>query len=138
MKSVLFFFIRYDIPLLVGLGTVFYLSSLPGETFDPFWFSHADKFAHLAIYTCVGFLFGRLLSASPLFKNRFSLVIPLTILLTGLYGLTDEWHQTFVAGRSAEGLDLLADIVGGFAGSLLIIPYRSFTSGILAARPKAR
>ena len=28
------------------------------------------------------------------------------------YGLLDEYHQTFVAGRSAHGLDLLADALG--------------------------
>ena len=28
------------------------------------------------------------------------------------YGLTDEWHQAFVPGRSSEALDLAADALG--------------------------
>jgi VanZ family protein len=28
------------------------------------------------------------------------------------YGVTDEWHQSFVPGRSADAIDLVADAVG--------------------------
>jgi VanZ family protein len=34
-----------------------------------------------------------------------------------LYGLTDEWHQSFVPGRSAAVADALADMVGAIVGS---------------------
>jgi VanZ family protein len=41
----------------------------------------------------------------------------LTVLIATLYGVTDEYHQTFVPSRSAEGLDVVADAVGAFAGA---------------------
>ena len=33
-------------------------------------------------------------------------------LLTSLYGLSDEIHQSFVPGRMADGFDWLADTIG--------------------------
>jgi VanZ family protein len=37
--------------------------------------------------------------------------------LTALYGLSDEWHQSFVPARYAEAGDVLADLLGGLLGS---------------------
>lgn len=34
--------------------------------------------------------------------------------LTMLYGISDEYHQSFVPGRDVGALDVLADGVGGF------------------------
>lgn len=33
------------------------------------------------------------------------------------YGVTDEWHQSFVAGRTADVRDVVADAVGAIAGA---------------------
>ena len=38
------------------------------------------------------------------------------ILLATLYGVTDEFHQLFVAGRSADRYDVLADCLGASLG----------------------
>lgn len=132
MNRFLIFFFRYDIPLISVLAGVFYLSSLPGSTFDPYHFEYADKFAHVLVYMVVGFMFARLLSAGPSLKGRYSIIVPVAIILSGIYGLSDEWHQSYVQGRSAEALDLVADLVGGCLGSFLIIPYRRFTDSILS------
>lgn len=35
------------------------------------------------------------------------------------YALTDEWHQTFIPGRAAEGKDVLIDSLGSLSGTLL-------------------
>ena len=34
-----------------------------------------------------------------------------------LYGLSDEFHQAFVAARQADGYDLLADFMGSIIGA---------------------
>ena len=39
------------------------------------------------------------------------------------YGLTDEWHQIFVAGRESSPIDWLADILGTLMALFLIIWY---------------
>ena len=39
------------------------------------------------------------------------------VAITIAYGLTDEWHQAFVRGRTAEMRDLAADAAGAVAGT---------------------
>ena len=39
------------------------------------------------------------------------------VLLAVGYGVTDEWHQSFVPGRTPELRDLLADAVGSTFGA---------------------
>ena len=38
-----------------------------------------------------------------------------------LYGITDEWHQSFVVARQASGGDWAADIVGAVVMAVLIM-----------------
>ncbi|MFC4601961.1 VanZ family protein [Cohnella hongkongensis] len=45
----------------------------------------------------------------------------LNIAICVLYGLTDEWHQSFVPMRSPDPLDLLNDGIGASAASLLVL-----------------
>ncbi|MFX6953773.1 VanZ family protein [Acinetobacter baumannii] len=37
--------------------------------------------------------------------------------MAALYGVVDEWHQSWVPGREAFGLDLLADFLGAYFGA---------------------
>jgi VanZ family protein len=57
-------------------------------------------------YALLGFLLGRGLGG--LYPAFF---------LAALYGLVDEGHQSFVPGREAFGLDLLADFLGAYLGA---------------------
>jgi VanZ family protein len=43
----------------------------------------------------------------------------LSVLSAGLYGISDEIHQYFVPGRSADVMDVAADFVGAAWGVLL-------------------
>lgn len=40
--------------------------------------------------------------------------------LTIAYGLTDEWHQSYVPGRTPDVLDIVTDAVGAALGLLVI------------------
>ena len=46
--------------------------------------------------------------------------VAIAVVVTGVYGATDEFHQLFVAGRSAESRDLIADVVGAGVGTGLV------------------
>ena len=53
--------------------------------------------------------------ASCFFKEFFSkpsTVIIVSLCYSSLYGLSDEWHQSFVPGRVADYKDWLADTLG--------------------------
>ena len=90
-------------------GLLFFLSSrsqLPGPEVR-----FLDKVEHAAAYAVLAFLLGRAWTPSlvrfPL-RARTSLIV----LACMLYGVSDEVHQAFVPGRSADPLDVVADTVG--------------------------
>ena len=61
-------------------------------------------------------LYQQLLQGTTFAPNLHRSVV--LILLGALYGLTDEWHQSFVPGREVSALDWLADLCGVTLGYL--------------------
>ena len=108
-------FTHYWLPVLVYCVAIFIQSSFPTTRQLPQW-PHQDKILHLAAYALLGFLFFRALATGRFAENR-NLALILSILFASLYGLSDEIHQSFVPGRSAEAADALADLAGGFLGA---------------------
>ena len=43
-------------------------------------------------------------------------MVILSVLLSSLYGISDEIHQYFVPYRDADLMDVLADMLGGLMG----------------------
>ncbi|RJQ13981.1 MAG: hypothetical protein C4560_13365 [Nitrospiraceae bacterium] len=94
------------------MGLIFYLSS---NTFClPKLPSNSDKLIHILVYIPLAFLLYISLDRSGVKRYVFGIAI----LLTGIYGFTDEFHQSFVAGRDASLYDSLADFTGALLGSL--------------------
>ena len=104
--------------LLVGLcGLIFWQSSgpLPPETPS---LPGLDKLAHAAVYALLAWLAARAFATLP--WKAYSGLIPWTAaLFAALYGLSDEVHQAFVPGRSADFWDLVADTLGAAGGAIL-------------------
>lgn len=71
------------------------------------------KVAHFSIYTLVGFL---LMTLCFTYKISINKKIIITMILGFIYACSDEFHQTFVAGRSGEARDVLIDTSGIFIG----------------------
>ena len=100
-------------------------SSRPVALPFDFGWSHIDKLYHFVAYALLGglgALFWRRLSGS-LFWG-----ILLGALFASLFGISDEWHQWFVPGRSSSFGDLVADICGALAGAWAIA-WRKPTEG---------
>jgi len=76
-----------------------------------------DKFAHFGAYAVLGAALGR-----ARLHHRWPLAVPLALGL--LYALSDELHQAFVPGRTAEAADWVADALGTLAGLLLFHRWR--------------
>lgn len=51
--------------------------------------------------------------------RRLPRLFLIAVLLTALYAATDEYHQTFIMGRSGELKDVLIDTSGAAAGVIL-------------------
>jgi len=89
---------------------IFYVSSLSRIPDLP---GNSDKLAHLAAYVPLGFLFYSSLSRSGIARYLFIAAF----LMAGIYGITDEFHQSFVPGRDSSIGDAAADFAGAFLGS---------------------
>ena len=99
------------IPMFAVMGSIFFLSSVPGDHLVLPEIVNIDKAAHLAIY---GLLAGAVLFA---FGGRLVCLHPrlvplLVILICTLYGMSDEFHQSFVPNRTPSLSDVLADGCG--------------------------
>jgi len=94
---------------------IFVLSSIPGQSMPRVEILRYDKVVHAIVYSVLGGLFFLALrQTSSLTVGR---LIVLAAAFAFIYGVTDEVHQLFVPGRSAEVYDALADGIGGMLGA---------------------
>jgi len=84
-------------------------------------FSHQDKLHHATAYFIMAILAWRNIQH---FTRHSSLIIIISIIFCSLYGLTDEWHQSFIQGRQADVNDWIADTLG--ASLAMLILYKLF------------
>jgi len=93
---------------------------------------NADKYAHATFYAVLALLLAwGLARAVPGWSRRR--VLGVTFLVPLLYGVSDEFHQHFVPGRSVDPYDVLADGTGALAVIALL-----WWWGRLRARARAR
>lgn len=99
------------VPLLGVMGTIFYLSHQPGDSFDLPHLIFFDKLLHAVAY---GVLAATVLFAAPVWLKRKSLVLTaiVAVIFCFLYGMSDEFHQSFIPGRFVSGWDVVADVFG--------------------------
>lgn len=103
--------VKRFLPPAVVMVTIFALSHQPGENLSLPALPGVDKLAHMVVY---GLLAAALIRAfgQRMRQLRPGLVVMLTVLWCLVYGITDEFHQSFIPGRFVSGLDVLADTVG--------------------------
>ena len=77
------------------------------------WFRHSDKVVHFAVYGLLGTL-----ACRPARTWRGAAV---AVLVTSAFGASDEWHQSFVPGRTAELADWVADSAGAACAAVLYV-----------------
>lgn len=106
-------FARYVLPVLAYAGLIFFLSSQP--TLPAPGVHGFDKVAHFVVYAGLALLAARGGAGYGMSAGQAALF---GAGLAGIYGGTDELHQSFVPGRSSEVLDLVADVLGGITGGL--------------------
>jgi len=104
--------------MLVCMGIIFFFSHQPGDRLDLPLFVGADKLSHAFAY---GVLSLSVIFAFPKeFRvRRRGLVFGFAVLVSALYGVSDEYHQSFIDGRTTELADLVADAAGALFVALV-------------------
>ena len=110
--------IVYWIPVFVYMMAVFYISSLTSSEI-PGSGGIDLSFLHIGEYFILSLLIFRALGYYKIDKKKRIL---LSILLSFLYGITDEIHQIYIPGRTFDFLDMIFNLVGS---SLILYKTRS-------------
>lgn len=111
--------VKYQGPLVAWAVTIFLLSSFPQVSRVPLPY-HLDKLAHAIVYGILAWTAQRAFFHQSWWAAGRKWSIALAIAFATLYGLTDEFHQSFVPGRVSSVLDLGADILGAIVATSLI------------------
>ncbi|HET7216948.1 MAG TPA: VanZ family protein [Vicinamibacterales bacterium] len=120
-------------PAVAHMAFIFAASSVPGSQIPGnIW----DKLAHLLVYAVLGIAF-----TIPLSGGRWRGVgagtVAVAIVLSLVYGISDEIHQHFTPGRTPDVMDVVADTIGAAAGAILVFA-ASMVVDRLRARPVER
>lgn len=80
------------------------------------------KVAHATVYFVLALILlavGRVIFGS----RKYLLTCALALLFCFIFAMTDEYHQTFVDGRTGQFSDVLIDTAGACVGTLLFSSY---------------
>jgi VanZ family protein len=104
------------LPVVAYAGIIFWLSSQPNPLpmLPRDWLAH-DKLLHATEYAVLAAM---TVVALRLLGLRAGPALLLAVILASAYGASDEIHQSFVPGRSADALDWVADTFGAVLGAV--------------------
>lgn len=132
INSLLLLLLRHR-RLLLGLAlawmTLIFILSAQSAIQIPSMFFQQDKALHSLLFGTLG-LFWALLVMNDGSRPTLWHVVLVGLVVTG-YGGLDEFHQSFVPGRTPDILDLAADASGGLISALLVM-------ALLNRRPRIR
>lgn len=114
-------FLWHWLPPLVWMGLIFILSAQPDlpQAPGPWLDALLKKAGHALSYGVLAWLYRRALSRH-FGEGRTPVILRIvSISLAIAYGLSDEYHQTFVPGRDGNLLDVAVDGVGACGAMLL-------------------
>lgn len=108
------------LPLIVWAGVIFTFSSFPTVVTVDFYLGDflLKKTAHLIEYGIFATLVYRGLINSKI-ENKKAMIY--SVFAAFLYGASDEFHQSFVSGRTATLRDILIDTTGAAIAIYLVI-----------------
>jgi len=102
---------------LAWVATIFFLSNQP-TLHLPSLFDNQDKVMHAGAYGLLGiFILGSMPLRLPGYTRG---QVWFSVLIASLYGISDEFHQSFVPGRTPDVADWLADTLGALLAAMLL------------------
>ena len=120
MNAMVRHFFRYQFPAVAWAAMIFIASSIPGHNLPKFALMINDKVIHATIFFVLGMLVYRALEPRVKVEifNWRRLLLAVTVVVA--YGFVDEFHQSFVPGRTVDIKDASADAVGGIVAGIII------------------
>jgi VanZ family protein len=107
-------FLRLWVPVIVYMAAIFFSSSLHEPLVTP----GPGRPLHAVAYCGLAVLVARALAGG--WGRRITVRTAVAaVAISVAYGLTDEVHQMFVAGRSAEWRDVVDNTTGALAGTFV-------------------
>ena len=111
-------------PSILWMAVIFYLSSRTGDelgTLIPLFqiiFPAMQSFdwGHFVAYFILACTY--YWAALPKYHGIYTKLA--VVILCGLYGVTDEFHQSFVGGRQPDPLDIRNDVIGAALAMLFV------------------
>lgn len=109
------------LPSFFWMGVIFYLSGRTGgQLSSMFPFLKDFNWGHFLAYFILSALYYYALAATTSLKN-----VPFwAVFLSLLYGITDEYHQSFVPSRTPELTDIGNDVIGAALAATVIHLHR--------------
>jgi VanZ family protein len=107
------------LPPLLWMAVIFAFSAQPNLNSGLGWIDHVGrKIIHAADYALLCFLWWRALRTKIDGRGAFAVAWAIAF----LYAISDEYHQTFVAGRHGSWVDVAIDSMG--AGLFVLLALR--------------
>ena len=131
-------FIVSIIVLMVYMGIIFYLSTLPGNLLKPekeYGFDIDQSIKHFAEFSILGILVANIfwqLTKEITFHRGF-VAFSSSSVFSALYGVLDEIHQYFVPTRYCTAPDMLINMAGSATGVLVFFVCMHAVSSISKA-----
>ncbi len=104
-------------PAVAQMALIFFLSSLSEPPLPPGVTDHAG---HSLGYAILGVLVFRAFAGAS-WQGVTLFRAAATVAFSTLYGMSDEWHQSFVPGRTPAWDDVAADLRGALAGAAFVL-----------------
>ncbi len=129
-------FLQLWVPVIAWMAVIFFLSAqsslptVPDSILDALF----KKSAHALAYAILCPLAARAFHAGQLFRWRR---LAAALLISALYGVSDELHQSLVPGRSPRVFDWLVDVAGAAAGAWLYARTRHYPAPPTSTGPGA-
>ena len=107
------------LPAVAWAAFIWHLSSIPHlRILQSWWDFPVRKLAHMVVFGILARLTARALT-----KNTFwswKKIFAGSLVFVSLYACSDEYHQTFVAGRHGSFVDVLIDTTGAWCALGLV------------------
>lgn len=118
-------YLKYWTPAILYMALIFAISSLeqPPLPMPKFELLSIDKLYHFIEYGILSVLLTIALINVPPKWLPTNWIWVTAVLISILYGASDEWHQTFVPGRFATFSDFVSDVIGAIVGVVAVYFY---------------